>query len=465
MGDLVQTLPLITSLAERCSLTLICDKATEDWAALLQGIAEIVPIDTQHWRKLSSGGNLPLVQLLEMLNNDFHHISSGDLEKYYPLNDHDLSNILAALACHQDSEKWLSCKLVLARSYLRTIAPDRRWNRVHLADLWRYLQDNAAVASIPAVKSSSSGIQFAETMLQPFHQAGIQRIWGFILGSGGKYRRLNPEYFTDLWNNIPTSADSGLVLIGGKGEEALAEKFLECLHPDAPAVINLVGQCSPEQLLGLLSQIDLVVGVDTGPLHWAAAAGAKVAGFYFGDAGYCDTGPYGSGHYVLSPDCEYYPCHPQRATDCEYQCRQNYSDTNAISKILADIGGDDPNVMFRAPEGLSISRSVVHDDGVRYERSDGHLLKSEIRQFETLARSLLSQTSGKKMELEGSAAVMADRWQEEIRNLPLPRIIPAAMQEKVRSDALELFRDKQKVSFSRPDVKIVEGNQPCVSCF
>ena len=44
---------------------------------------------------------------------------------------------------------------------------------------------------------------------------------------------------------------------------------------------------------------------------------------------------------------------------------------------------------------------------------------------------------------------MADCWQEEIRNLPLPRIIPAIQLEKVRSDALRLFSAKNNLAIAR----------------
>jgi hypothetical protein len=128
------------------------------------------------------------------------------------------------------------------------------------------------------------------------------------------------------------------------------------------------------------------------------------------------------------------------------------------------IDKNDPNVMFRAPQGLSISRATLGDNGIRYQRSDGSLERSEILQFETYARSVLNRfDSDEEADLQGPAAVMVKRWQEEIRSLPL-RNVSQTVQEKIKADALTRLNNTRRIPLARLDESVVEADTSCVSC-
>jgi heptosyltransferase-2/heptosyltransferase-3 len=83
-----------------------------------------------------------------------------------------------------------------------------------------------------------------------------------------------------------------VVLTGGPEEEALVAAVAACM-PEAP--LALAGRTSVGQLAALLRRADLVLGVDSGPLHLAAAQGAPTIHLYGpGDAG--RFGPWGDPH-------------------------------------------------------------------------------------------------------------------------------------------------------------------------
>jgi len=99
-------------------------------------------------------------------------------------------------------------------------------------------------------------------------------------------------WFPARWARVADALQAGgvsVVLTGGPGEEALVAQIARLMR--APA-LTLAGATSLGQLAALLRQADLVLGVDSGPLHLAAAQGVPTAHLYGpGDAG--RFGPWG----------------------------------------------------------------------------------------------------------------------------------------------------------------------------
>jgi len=92
-----------------------------------------------------------------------------------------------------------------------------------------------------------------------------------------------------------------VVLVGGElpsGEDPLAR---------VEGIMDLRGRTSLPELGGILQRADLVVANDTGPMHLAAALGRRVIAL-MGPTDPNRTGPYGTGHRILStrPPCS--PC-------------------------------------------------------------------------------------------------------------------------------------------------------------
>lgn len=85
--------------------------------------------------------------------------------------------------------------------------------------------------------------------------------------------------------------------ISGVPDDAAACKELEELLPSGSAQ-NLCGKTSLVELGGLLQAMDLVITVDSGPMHMAAAAGTPTLAV-FGPTDPLRVGPYGPQHRVL----------------------------------------------------------------------------------------------------------------------------------------------------------------------
>lgn len=71
--------------------------------------------------------------------------------------------------------------------------------------------------------------------------------------------------------------------------------------------INLAGQLTLKQLAALSQRCQLFIGVDTAPMHIAAAVGTPVVAL-FGPSGENSWGPWGEGHIVIKKDMPCRPC-------------------------------------------------------------------------------------------------------------------------------------------------------------
>src|SRR5581483_10100038 len=97
-----------------------------------------------------------------------------------------------------------------------------------------------------------------------------------------------------------------IVLTGGPDEQALVAAV--AAHMTTP-VRQLAGKTSIGQLAGLLRRAELVLGVDSGPLHLAAAQGTPTLHLYGpGDA--ARFGPWGNParHVVVREELWCSPC-------------------------------------------------------------------------------------------------------------------------------------------------------------
>ena len=71
--------------------------------------------------------------------------------------------------------------------------------------------------------------------------------------------------------------------------------------------VNWAGETSLKELAGLAVLADLFITTDTGPMHLAAATGARVLAL-FGPTAPWRTGPYGPSHVVLRSGIDCSPC-------------------------------------------------------------------------------------------------------------------------------------------------------------
>jgi lipopolysaccharide heptosyltransferase I len=116
------------------------------------------------------------------------------------------------------------------------------------------------------------------------------------------------ERFADVGCRLHERAGASVFVVGGPDHtdtcRRIARSVPEAVYP---------GPLPLPALAGLLKAMDLVLSVDTGPMHLAAALGRPVLAV-FGATDPVRTGPYGAGHQVIT--VEDLSCRPCRARTC-----------------------------------------------------------------------------------------------------------------------------------------------------
>ena len=123
----------------------------------------------------------------------------------------------------------------------------------------------------------------------------------------GSIKAWRPERFRELAARLAAAGHEVLLSWAGASERSQAE----LLAREAPGV-RLAPEIDVAGLAGLLRSADLFVGVDSGPLHLAAALGTPALGLY-GPKHVGTYGPYWPGSDVLAAA---YPCSPCRFRRC-----------------------------------------------------------------------------------------------------------------------------------------------------
>ncbi|MBK7203879.1 glycosyltransferase family 9 protein [Candidatus Amarolinea dominans] len=105
------------------------------------------------------------------------------------------------------------------------------------------------------------------------------------------------------------------LLAGGAGEVALAQAINACLPEPLPSA---VGETSLAQLAALLQRSALVIGLDSGPMHLAAALGVPTIHLY-GPVSAASFGPWGdpARHRVITSAWACVPCNRLDFTDAD----------------------------------------------------------------------------------------------------------------------------------------------------
>lgn len=119
------------------------------------------------------------------------------------------------------------------------------------------------------------------------------------------------ERFVEAAKRI--SADTGLVplLIGGTSDVKSLDEMRAAIGGRA---VSLAGRTDLLELAEVLRLSRCVVTVDSGPMHLAAAVGARVVAL-FGPTAANRTGPYGPGHRVVRKVLACSPCFRRRCPD------------------------------------------------------------------------------------------------------------------------------------------------------
>jgi heptosyltransferase-2 len=270
LGDAVMALPLLADLRRAwpdTHLTIAARGAVAELFAMVPGVSQVITFQ-------GGGGR----GALSAWRENVRLLHAGDFDAALLLPNSFLSAWLAARA--RIPERWGFARDL--RGPLLTRALPRPPASVHQADYYQALARGLALSSgdrLARIAIADDATARARALLGDASVADGQRFVVFAPGAAyGRAKQWLPERFAQL---SAMYARDGMttVLVGAKNDSAACRQ-IAAIATGTPRVIDLSGRTDLATLAGLLSLSEGVVSNDSGAMHLAAAAGARVVAVF-----------------------------------------------------------------------------------------------------------------------------------------------------------------------------------------
>jgi heptosyltransferase-2 len=205
----------------------------------------------------------------------------------------------------------------------------------HAHQVHEYLHLVAALGADPTPVAPFLCVRAEEvTTAQAKFELRPDGIW-LGLNPGAEYgpaKRWPAAHFIAAAKQISAARGANWLILGGKGDTALAAEIAGALGPSAR---NVAGQTSLRELMALLRHCRVLLTNDTGPMHLAAAVGTPVV-VPFGSTSPELTGPGLPGdprHHLLRASA---PCAPCFLRECpiDFRCLRGLAPEPVVAAVL-----------------------------------------------------------------------------------------------------------------------------------
>ena len=158
---------------------------------------------------------------------------------------------------------------------------------------------------LATIKGRLAGIKLADRRLA-------------VLNPAARWKtKLWPEpHFAELADRLSEERNMAVIFTGSLDDRRMNERI--CALMKRGGAVNWAGETTLKELAALASLSDVFITTDTGSMHVAAAAGAKVVAL-FGPTAPWRTGPYGPSGRVIRAEIDCSPCF-QRSCDKSIKC-------------------------------------------------------------------------------------------------------------------------------------------------
>jgi len=271
LGDIIHSLPVLTALRRRYPEAYISWVVNRSYEELLSGHPDL---DTT--LALDRGAAKTGIWTAARSYSRFlHHFRRQQFDLVIDLQGLFRSGLIAG--CSGAARRvGLSSAREGAAWFYSDVIPVADFNAIHAVDRYWLVAEAFGVGDGP--KSFRLPDFEEERRWANEYLRDCPRPW-LVLGVGSRWitKRWPPEHFGNLARRAQRYAGGTVIFVGGQDEIALARATAQYLDGGC---LDLTGQTSLRQLAALLSQADVMLANDTGPLHLAAALGRPVVAPY-----------------------------------------------------------------------------------------------------------------------------------------------------------------------------------------
>ena len=331
LGDVVHALPVAATLQRRypnIALDWLVEEEAEDLVRGHPALSEVVVSGRKRWlRQLRHPAEIPATL------GEMRRFAAGlrrrrydvilDLQGLFKSALYVLASraaVRVGFAKGREGAPW-----VLTH---RVVAPPQP---VHAVD--RYLHLAAAVDATEPVREFHISLSPDDLAVAGFHLAacrvppGCPRV---VVHPSARWRTKLWE--VSRWRELAAALLAEgitVILTGSREDEKIAEGIVAGMNPPP---LSLVGRLTLKQLAAVLRDVDLMITVDSGPLHIAAAVGTPVVAL-FGPTDPLRTGPLGPGR-ILRRELPCSPCLQRRCRiDDTYRCMRDLGVAEVLSAV------------------------------------------------------------------------------------------------------------------------------------
>lgn len=174
----------------------------------------------------------------------------------------------------------------------------------------------------------------------------------------GSAKRWLPDRFADVARWFIRDTKGSVVIFGGEKEIDITQEIerltltgreggggSDQLFSDTRGhLVNTAGKTSLRELVSLISESDVFLSNDSGPMHVAYAVGTPLVAL-FGSTDPNLTGPVGGGNVVIKPALACSPCFERACKDKDLRCMYDVT-SDDVFLALKELLPDKPAVFF-----------------------------------------------------------------------------------------------------------------------
>jgi lipopolysaccharide heptosyltransferase II len=323
-GDVVQTLPLLSAIKQEMPFAFVGWVVEESAAPLLENHPSIDRLHVFPLKRWSKALKHP-TQWVSVLSQGYRFIREISAQGYaigFDVQGLLKSAILLWLAGIPRRLGYEATREGAALFYTEVL-PYHDIKNPHLPTVVKFAEFAEAVGctQVPRFEATTpNGPQWQQVqfVVPPATEATQQRVKALLSPAKPDLpviavapatiwpsKHWHEDYWPEILNHLETLPVT-VVLLGTKGDRALTERLLKEV-PEFSG-IDLVGETSLVELYEVFRHVDILIGLDSAPLHIANAVGHPLIIGLYGPTGRIRTGPVGAQHLALATDLSCQPC-------------------------------------------------------------------------------------------------------------------------------------------------------------
>jgi len=152
--------------------------------------------------------------------------------------------------------------------------------------------------------------------------------------SYGSAKQWLPERFTEVARRIIEELDGSVLVFGGPGEADVASEIISPIqeHANTGRAVNMAGKTGLRELMSLMSECDVVLSNDSGPMHIADGLAVPLVAI-FGSTSPELTGPRKPSSHVVRAGVDCSPCFRRTCPDKGLACMETIGVEEVFSAV------------------------------------------------------------------------------------------------------------------------------------